>query len=38
MLYSSGDDGVAGGNGACLTSKGLSTFISSKLLYFNWVF
>ena len=32
VLYSSGDDGVAGGNGLCLTSSGLSIFISSTFL------
>ena len=33
VLYSSGDDGVAGGNGECLTSRGLFIFISSKFLF-----
>ena len=37
VLYSSGDDGVAGGNGLCLTSSGLFIFISN-FSYFDWVF
>ena len=37
VLYSSGDDGVAGGNGLCLNSKGLSIYISSKFRYFDWL-
>jgi hypothetical protein len=27
VLYSSGDDGVAGGGGLCINSQGLSIFI-----------
>jgi len=38
VLYSSGDDGVAGGNGRCLNSAGLSIYISSNLVYFYDVF
>jgi tripeptidyl-peptidase-1 len=38
VLYSSGDNGVAGGNGLCLNSQGLSIFISSNFAYFDWVF
>ena len=38
VLYSSGDDGVAGGNGLCLNSEGLSIFISSNFGFFDWVF
>ena len=35
VLYSSGDDGVAGGNGLCLNSKGLFHFISPNFRYFD---
>ena len=38
VLYSSGDDGVAGGNGLCLTSSGLYIFISSNFSYIDCVF
>jgi tripeptidyl-peptidase I len=38
VLYSSGDDGVAGGNGLCLDSQGLSIFISFNFVYFDRVF
>lgn len=38
VLYSSGDDGVAGGGGLCLNSQGLSIFVSSNSSYFYWVF
>jgi hypothetical protein len=38
VLYSSGDDGVAGGNGLCINSEGLSIFISSNFASFDWVF
>ena len=38
VLYSSGDDGVAGGNGLCINSQGLSTFSLSNFAYFDWVF
>jgi tripeptidyl-peptidase I len=34
VLYSSGDDGVAGGSGLCLNNQGLSTFISSNFSLF----
>ena len=37
VLYSSGDDGVAGGNGLCIDSQGLSIFISFKFIYFDRV-
>ena len=36
VLYSSGDDGVAGGNGLCLNSQGLSIFISPNIACFYW--
>ena len=36
VLYSSGDDGVAGGNGLCLNSEGSSIFISFICVYFDW--
>jgi hypothetical protein len=38
VLYSSGDDGVAGGNGLCLNSQGLSIFVPYKFAYFDLVF